>query len=60
MDRAIYSCINHIEEILDIYLDEIEKMPLMEEISDAKIVCHECQEMARYKLSGSEVEVKWE
>ena len=60
MDKIICSCNDHIEEILDIFLDEIEKMPVMEAISDADLRCRECQEMAVYKLSGSEVEAKWE
>lgn len=60
MDKIMYSCNNHIEEILDIFLDEKEEMPVMEAINGATVRCYECQEIAVYKLSGSEVEAKWE
>ena len=60
MDRVIYSCAEHIEELLDIYLDEEEEMPVMEKTINAEDGCHECQEQALYKLSGSEVKTKWE
>lgn len=58
--KIIYSCIDHVEDLLEVFLDEVEEMPVMEEIIDVQFVCHECQEMARYKLSGSEVKAKWE
>lgn len=58
-DQVIYSCSTHIEELLDIFLDEIEKMPVMEKIS-TDVICHECQERAMYKLSGSGVKATWE
>ena len=59
MDKILYSCDDHIEELLDVFLDEVEEMPLMEEIMNAE-KCHKCQERAMYKLSGSEVKAKWE
>ena len=60
MDRVIYSCADHIEELLDVFLDENEEMPVMEEVGDAKVMCRECQEQALYKLLGSEVKTRWE
>jgi len=60
MDRIIYSCSDHIEELLDVFLDENEEMPVMEEIKNAEVVCYECQKKALYKLSGSEVKTRWE
>lgn len=60
MDKVIYSCSDHIEELLEVFLDEAEEMPVMEDISDVDVVCYECQELARYKLSGSEVKATWE
>lgn len=60
MDKVIYSCIDHIEELLEVFLDEVERMPVMEEISDSDVVCYECQELAKYKLLGSEVKATWE
>ena len=60
MDRAIHSCNDHIEELLDAFLDEICEMPLMEAILDTEIMCYKCQEKALYELSGSEVKTKWE
>jgi len=59
MDCVIYSCKEHIEELLEVFLDEACEMPVMEETT-AKIVCHRCQERALYKLLGSEVKAKWE
>ena len=60
MDKIIYSCNDHIEELLDIFLDEICEMPLMEEMIGEERVCHKCQAQALYKLLRSEVKVKWE
>jgi len=60
MNKVIYSCTDHIEELLDVFLDENEELPVMEEVLDAKIVCHECQGLALYRLSGSEVKAIWE
>ena len=60
MDKVIYGCVDHIEELLDTFLDENEEMPVMEEMSVGEVGCHECKEMAIYKLTGSEVKAKWE
>ena len=76
MDRIMYSCAEHIEELLEVFLDENEEMPVMEEVKDAEVICCECQERARpqenyiicdkcevravYKLLGSEVRTRWE
>ena len=59
MDKIIHSCKEHIEELLDVFLDENNEMPLMEEVLDDQ-KCYECQERASYKLLGSEVKGKWE
>jgi len=57
MDRVIYSCSAHIEELLDVFLDENEEMPIMEEMmDDAEVVCHECQE----KASPQEIYIRCE
>ena len=60
MDRVVYSCSEHIEELLDVFLDEVEEMPIMEKLLDDEAGCHECQKQALYKLSGSEVKTRWE
>ena len=60
MDKIIYSCNDHIEDLLDFFLDEIEEMPLMEEIKKPEIMCHECKEQALYMLLRSDVKAKWE
>ena len=60
MTKMMYSCNEHIEELLDIFLDENEEMPVMEKIIDMKVICHECQTWAVYQLLGSEVKTKWE
>jgi CxxH/CxxC protein (TIGR04129 family) len=60
MDRVIYSCTEHIEDLLDVFLDEVEEMPVIEKVAHTEVVCHECQKQAFYKLSGSEVKTKWE
>ncbi|MCL1989752.1 MAG: CxxH/CxxC protein [Defluviitaleaceae bacterium] len=59
MSNVIYSCIKHVEELLDVFLDEIEELPLIEEVAGVKVLCHKCQEIAVYKLSGSEVKATW-
>jgi len=60
MDKIIHSCSSHIEELLDFFLDETYELPLLEEVGDTETVCQKCQQMAVYKLSGSEVKGKWE
>ena len=56
----MYGCGAHIEEILDVFLDETEEMPIMEEIRDDQFLCDECQEQAFYRLLGSDVKATWE
>ena len=60
MDKIIYSCSGHIDELLDVFLNEICEMPLLEEIIGAERECHKCHAQALYKLLRSEVKVKWE
>jgi len=60
MTKVIYSCTDHIEELLEVFLDEVEEMPVMETIIGDEIICNECQVIAKYKLLGSEVKVEWE
>jgi len=76
MGRAIYGCVSHIEELLDVFLDEFEELPIMEKIIDTETMCDEYQELATpqesyitcdkcesravYELLGSEVKAKWE
>ena len=60
MDKVIYGCAAHIEDLLDVFLDEVEEMPVMAEISDTDAMCHECQERALYQLFGSDVKTQWE
>jgi len=60
MDKTIHSCNDHIEELLDVFLDETSEMPLMEGVMDSEIMCRECPKIASYKLVGSEVKAKWE
>jgi len=60
MDKVINSCSNHIDELLDFFLDETCIMPIMEEIVDKSITCYECQKQAMYKLLGSGVKAIWD
>lgn len=60
MDKIIYSCALHVEELLEFFLDENEEMPVMEETVNDQMTCHECQEKAVYQLLGSEVKTTWE
>lgn len=60
MGKIIHSCSTHIEELLEIFLDEIEEMPVMDNIENAEMICSECEQRAKYRLSGSEVKAKWE
>ena len=65
MSRIIYSCAEHVEEIIDIFLDEVCEMPVMEVVEEVEfientITCNICDLGALYRLSGSEVKTKWE
>jgi len=60
MNRIIYSCEWHMEELLEVFLDENEEMPIMSEVAHTGIGCRECEKKAKYQLSGSEVKVAWE
>ena len=60
MDKVVYSCNEHIEELLEVFLDEIEEMPVMEEITVGNMICYECKKVASYRLSGSKVKATWE
>lgn len=60
MNKRIYSCENHIEDLLDVYLDEVEQLPVLEKITTDAATCSECQETATYLLSESEVDAIWE
>jgi len=60
MKKVMYSCAEHIEELLEVFLDESEEMPVMEESNDATLVCNHCQQTAKYQLLGSEVKTTWE
>lgn len=53
-------CDVHIEELLEMFLDEFEVMPVMNEIKDARVLCCECGKMARYELLQSDVKTTWE
>lgn len=59
MGKTIYSCSIHIEELLDVFLDDTSEMPVMEEANNG-VMCYECQEQAIYKLSGSDVKAIWD
>jgi CxxH/CxxC protein (TIGR04129 family) len=54
------SCQNHIEEILDIFMDDREEMPVMEQIDGETLTCQICGEKAMYQLLQSGVKTSWE
>ena len=56
----MHSCREHIEESLDIYLDEFEEMPIMDGINNPSLKCHVCQKVADYQLGKSGVKASWE
>jgi len=60
MANIVYSCPNHVEELIDYFLDEQAKMPVMVAEKDTSKQCLLCQQAARYRLLGSEVEFRWE
>lgn len=66
MNKIRYSCAEHIEEILEIFLDETEELPVMESINEQstskenEIICDQCELKALYQLLGSEVKATWE
>jgi len=73
MASVIYSCAEHIDELLEFFLDESEEMPIMDELEEINGLCDErekvaspqftcdkCELSALYRLSGSEVKARWE
>ena len=54
------SCQKHIEAILDIFMDELEEMPLMEQVDEANLQCQICGEKALYRLAVTGVKARWD
>jgi len=59
-DKQMYGCSQHIEEMLDIFIDEFEIMPVMTEVSVSHQLCCACEAPAIYQLTGSEVKATWQ
>ena len=45
----MYSCLEHIEESMDHFLDEYGKLPILVEV-ELEQLCHHCEQMAVYKV----------
>lgn len=47
----MYSCLEHIEEAMDRFLDELEKLPVLVEVDeDLPTKCKFCDQNAVYKV----------
>ena len=56
----MYSCLEHIEESMDRFLDEYGKLPILVEV-ELEHSCHHCEQMAVYKvIEGMMVEDMYE
>jgi len=57
----MYSCLEHIEEAMDRYLDELEKLPVLVEVDEATpTTCQFCTENAIYKIIPGNMESDYE
>ena len=56
----MHSCLEHIDHAIDVYLDEYEEMPVLNELKDSNAKCHFCQQTAHYELERSGVKGTWE
>lgn len=45
----MYSCLEHIEESMDCFLDEHGKLPILVEV-EIEHCCHHCENAAVYKI----------
>ena len=53
-----YSCEEHVDEMIDIFLDEGNEMPIM--VESKNDVCDACDRVAMYGFYGSDVKGEWE
>jgi len=59
MDKCMFSCMGHIEELMDDLLEEVGQLPIIETVQNGK-TCTLCTEIAIYQLIGSDVTTTWE
>ena len=54
----MYSCLEHIDEAMDRFLDDEEKLPILERVDEGSLQkCNLCQQDAAYKLEAGEMEI---
>lgn len=52
--EKIYSCQNHVNHALDIFIEEIKNFPILDRLKDYEKVtkkCYYCEEQAEYVVS---------
>ncbi|MCL1950011.1 MAG: CxxH/CxxC protein [Turicibacter sp.] len=55
------TCLEHVEEAMDRYLDDEEKLPILVEVDDAQPVsCQFCDHRAVYKIIPGNMESDYE
>jgi len=59
MDKCVFSCLEHVEELMDDLLEDVGQMPIIEVVKN-KELCARCANHAIYQLIGSDVEITWE
>jgi len=60
MVKKTFSCADHIDEFIDIFLDEYESMPILNQLQNNNNNCNICAKIANYELLESEVNITWE
>ena len=59
MDNRIFSCMDHIDELMGDLLDQESQLPIIEFIQNEE-KCVACTNKAVYQLVGRDVEMVWE
>jgi len=57
----MFSCLEHIEEAMDRFLDEEEKLPILIDVDEAQVEeCQFCEHRAVYKIIPGNMESDYE
>jgi len=60
MVKKHFSCHEHIDALIDIFLDEYETMPVMNQLTKTDETCEQCKQQATYELTESDVKISWD
>ena len=60
MEKERYACKEHVEELLEMFLDEASEMPVLVALKGKQQPCEICGTRSVYELKGSDVKTTWE